>query len=373
MSSETEIPKHSHAIVITEIEAMGGAERSCLALARWLYEHGMPVHFVTYQDKVGLEEFASHPLSVVQLKPQMDARHKIAAMKAYFEGQSEAPKPLMSGYQPALHASLAGIRGFHCLMHDTPSLFSDANRKQSLKQKIGRMISNRTVSRGLKTGGTTFVTSEYLKSETKKVFGVDAVIARMGGMSQEGVFRLRQVRDKLRMLSVSRIEANKRIDWMIRALASLEKESTPLSSRIDWQLDVAGKGSRLEEMRSLAAGLGVGDRILFHGFVSDDELDGLYDQTHLFVMPAVQGYGIPAIESFSRGIPVMLHRESGVSDILLNTPWATVMEGGEEALIPALERAMRQVMEGVHLKTPLPELPTEEAWAARIAKYCGWV
>ena len=34
-------------------------------------------------------------------------------------------------------------------------------------------------------------------------------------------------------------------------------------------------------------------------------------------MPAVQGYGIPAIESLQRGIPVLLHRESGVSDILL--------------------------------------------------------
>jgi glycosyltransferase involved in cell wall biosynthesis len=90
-------------------------------------------------------------------------------------------------------------------------------------------------------------------------------------------------------------------------------------------------------------------------------------------MPAVQGYGIPAIESLSRGIPVLLHRESGVSDILQSTPWATVMEGGEEAMVPALAKAIEGVREGRQLAVPLPELPTEDSWAERVVRLCGWV
>ena len=352
---------------------MGGAERSCLALARWLHEHGTESHFVTYQDKVGLERFATHPLPVVQLRPQMDPVHKIKALGAYFAARCGGPQPLMSGYQSALHASLAGMRGFHCLMHDTPSLFSGAAATQTLKTRTARWVSDKATSHGLKGGGRTIVTSEYLKAETKRVFGVEATIARMGGLKQAAGFRMRPVEGTLAMLSVSRVEANKRIDWMVRALAELEHAPVPLSGKVDWRLDVAGKGSELESMRALTTEVGLANRVTFHGFVSDEELEQLYDAADLFLMPAVQGYGIPAIESLSRGIPVLLHRESGVSDILLETPWATVMEGGEEAMAPALASAIAGVRGGRQLRAPLPELPTEDSWAEQVARLCGWV
>ncbi len=358
---------------MTEVVAMGGAERSCLALARWLYERNLPCHFVLYQDSVGIEKFASHPLPIVHLKPEMDPVHKVLALRRYFNGRSKAPQPLMSGYQTALHASLAGLRGFHCLMHDTPSLFSDAQSNKSAMKRLRGAISNRITAHGLRSGGQTIVTSQYLQEESRRVFGVNAAIARMGGLSQAAEFRTRPVTDRLRMLSVSRIEANKRIDWMVRALAALEHSSQPLSGPVSWQLDVAGKGAQFEEMRVLAKELGVADRIFFHGFVSDESLQRLYDEADLFLMPAVQGYGIPAIESLQRGIPVLLHRESGVSDILLDTPWSIVMEGGEEAMLPALSRAIASVREGRHLGVPLPELPTEDSWASEVARLCNWL
>ena len=370
---ETTIPINSHAIVLTEVVEMGGAERSCLALARWLYERGMPSHFVTYQDKVGLERFADHPLPVVQLRPKMKALQKVKALRNYFTEKPTAPKPLMSGYQPALHASLAGLCGFHCLMHDTPSLFSSAAKRQSMKKRTSRWVSDKATSRGLQSGGRTIVTSEYLMSETHRVFGVEPAIARMGGLKQASDFRMRPVSDSLAMLSVSRVEANKRIDWMIRSLATLEQAAEPLSKKIDWRLDVTGKGSALEAMRSLANDCGIVNRVHFHGFVSDEQLAQLYDAADLFLMPAVQGYGIPAIESLSRGIPVLLHRESGVSDILLKTPWATVIEGGEESMTPGLVQAIDKVLQGRHLTVSLPELPTEDSWAEQVAHLCGWV
>ncbi len=358
---------------MTEVVAMGGAERSCLALARWLHERNLPCHFVLYQDSVGIEKFASHALPVVHLKPEMNPLHKVLALRRYFSSHAKAPHPLMSGYQTALHGSLAGLRGFHCLMHDTPSLFSDARSNKSATKRLRIAVSNRITAKGLLSGGRTIVTSQYLQEESRRVFGVNAVIARMGGLPQATEFRTRPVTDRLRMLSVSRIEANKRIDWMVQALAALERGSHPLSSSISWQLDVAGKGAQLETMKMLAKKLGVADRIIFHGFVSDEALQQLYDEADLFLMPAVQGYGIPAIESLQRGIPALLHRESGVSDILLDTPWAIVMEGGEESTMPALSRAIASVREGRHLGVPLPELPTEESWAAEVARLCNWL
>lgn len=350
---------------------MGGAERSVLALARWLYRHDLPCHVVTYLDHVGLAKHAEHPLDVIELRPQMRARKKIAALRRYFRAHRDAPKPLMSGYQPALHATLAGVRGFHCLMHDTPSLFEDA-ASLSLKQRALRRVSDGIIGFGLRTGGRTIVTSEYLRGECSREFNVRAEIARMGGLTSANAFRPRPVTTELRMLSVSRIESNKRIDWILRALERLEHESTPLSSRIDWQLDIVGKGSALGAMQELAKNLGLHRRVRFHGYLSDAELATLYERANLFLMPAVQGYGIPAIEALSRGVPVLLHSESGVSDILRRTPWAVVMHGGEETMLPALRTAIENTIEGVQLQAALPHLPTEDEWAARVARLCNW-
>ena len=365
---------NSRAIITTEIIEMGGAERSILALARWLYNHGIPAHLVCYTDKVGLERFATHPLTVVQLDPKMDAPHKILALRRYLRSRTGAPPPLLSGYQAALHAAAADIRGFHTLMHDTPSLFSDATETSALRKRLGRKISDRITGRGLRSGGVTIVTSEYLRKECHRVFGIEAAIARMGGLASADTFRLRTLAaNKLRMLSVSRIESNKRIDWILRALASLEQATPALSTATDWTLDITGKGSYLEPARILARDLGLDTRVTFHGFVSDGQLQQLYDRAGLFLMPAVQGYGIPAIESLARGIPVLLHRDSGVSDILLDTPWATVFEGGEPAMLPALTTAIESVREGRHLHTPLPTIPTEDTWAEQVAALCHWL
>jgi glycosyltransferase involved in cell wall biosynthesis len=366
------IPAGSRPIVMTEIDQFGGAERSVVALSRWLYQQGRPNHVVVYHNRCNLAGHATHPLEVIELRPAPSPRDKVAALRRYFR-QHPTPKPLLSGYQPALHATLAGMRGFHVLMHDTPSLFSDQNLR-SPKAKLRIAVSNRIIGRGLRSGGSTIVTSEYLRNECRKDFNVEAKIARMGGLGPAtSTPHIRPVKQQLRLFSVCRIEANKRIDWIIRSLAELEQANPPLSARIDWRLDLAGSGSLIPALQSMAQDLGIGNRIHFHGFVSDENLEQFYASAHLFLMPAVQGYGIPAIESLQRGIPALLHRESGVSDILLDTPWATVMTGGEDHMTAALRSAILAVLEGKHHTIAQPHLPTEDEWAEQVATLCGWL
>jgi len=363
---------NSRPIVFTEVEQFGGAERAALALCRWLAERGLACHIVAYDDRCGLAADAAFPLEVVELRSAGGAWSRVTALRRYFAGRpANAPKPLLSGYQPAMHATLAGLRGFHTLMHDTPALFDPTG-----KQTMRRRISNRIVGFGLRTGGATIVTSEFLRDECWRDFRVRTEIVRMGGLA--GTFAPRNPGNTLRLLSVSRIEANKRIDWLLEALVELEcgivpPLAAPLSRLVDWHFDVAGKGPLLDELRTLAERLGIAQRVEFHGFIADTELEALYARADVFLMPAVQGYGIPAIEALARGIPVFLHRESGVSDILLDTGWATVMEGGKANTAAALAKSIDGILRGHHLTAALPELPTEDAWAERVARLCGWL
>lgn len=356
---------------------MGGAERSCIALVDWLHARGLRRQFVLYHDTYGVGIHASHPLGVVQLSPRPGARSKIVALRRYFKAHPPGRyAPLLSGYQIALHATLAGVTRFSTLMHDTPSLIGQG-RKPSGREKLRGRVSNAIVGFGLrraeKLGGHTIVTSEYLRDECRRIFGVEARIVRMGGLPPSSTFQVRPVHDKLRMLSVSRVEPNKRIDWMLASLAELERNGMPLSSRVDWLLDIAGTGSALEPLRQMAANLGLANRVCFHGFVNDDQLQTLYNRAHLFLMPARQGYGIPAVEALQRGIPVLLSRESGVSDILLRTPWATVFAGGSEQMTGPLREAIEGAIGGRHHSTHLPDLPTEESWAEEVSRLCGWM
>jgi glycosyltransferase involved in cell wall biosynthesis len=373
---------NSRAIVFTEIEQFGGAERAALALCRWLSERGLECHIVAYEDRCGLAAHAAFPLEVVELRPAIGAWSKVGALRRYFAHRSTgALKPLLSGYQPAMHGTLAGLRGFHDLMHDTAALFDDP-ASSGLKHSVRRHGSNEVVGFGLRSGGTTIVTSEFLRDACWHDFRVRAEIVRMGGFSGLAATATRRaaigLHDPIRLLSVCRIEANKRIDWLLEALAELDRAivaplTAPLSRLVDWRFDLAGKGAQIDALRALAERLGIAPRVQFHGFVPDVELEAMFARTDLFLMPAVQGYGIPAIESLGRRIPAFLHRESGVSDILLDTPWATVMDGGKANAAAALAKAIDGVLRGQHLTAALPELPTEDAWAERVATLCGWV
>lgn len=374
-------------LFMSEIEAMGGAERSILALGRWLHRHGIPSYLLTYRDRVGMSAHAGFPLPTIvmlpadgldsHLAPQIGSSliSKLAALRRHRRRlPARTVPPIVSGYQPALHFSLVGGGRFHCLMHDTASLFSDpAGRGWMGEFRI--RLSDRVIGHGLRRGGgATIVTSSFLQEQCLRDYGVRAHIARMGGLANPNAFRRRPLDGTLRMLSVCRIEANKRIDWMLHALAGLERAQSPLSERVDWTLTLAGKGSALEAMRQLAEELGLGQRVNFRGYVDDLALENLYAEAHLFLMPAVQGYGIPAIEALGRGIPVLLHRDSGVSDILLDTPWAAVLHGGEEEMAPCLQEKIDWLLtSGQITAAPPPALPTEDSWAERVATLCGYV
>lgn len=362
-------------LFMSEIEQMGGAERSMLALGRWLSSHGRPVYLLTYRDAAGMSAHADFDLPTVEMRPSGSLVSKLAALRRHFTRLPAAGlPPIVSGYQPALHFSVVLPDRFHCLMHDTAALFSEP-RHRSMQQRLRIRISDRIIGRGLRRGGgRMIVTSQFLQAECQADYGVQAVIARMGGLGTPAQFRRRPLMGKLRMLSACRIEANKRIDWMLHALAELEAADTPLSARIDWTLTLAGKGSALESMRQLTQNLGLNDRVHFLGYVPDAELEDLYNTAHLFLMPAVQGYGIPAVEALQRGVPVLLHRDSGVSDILLETPWATVLEGGPESMRPHLEQMIDWLLSSEQMRAAQPTgLPTEKSWAERVANLCSYL
>jgi glycosyltransferase involved in cell wall biosynthesis len=101
------------------------------------------------------------------------------------------------------------------------------------------------------------------------------------------------------LLTVRRLEPRMGIDRLLRAL--------PLLGCDDVTLVVAGTGSLAGDLPRLAAELGLAERVLFVGSVSDDSrLADWYRAADLFVLPttAYEGFGMATVEALASGTPV---------------------------------------------------------------------
>jgi glycosyltransferase involved in cell wall biosynthesis len=133
------------------------------------------------------------------------------------------------------------------------------------------------------------------------------------------------------------ISPHKRIDTLVDAFAALEPSARLV---IAGDLDENRFIPVGRELRGRVARLGLGDRILLPGFVSDDRLAALYTGAAAAVVPsAAEGFGLPAVEAAACGAAVILsdlapHRESLDGAALFFPP------GDVAALRARLERVL---------------------------------
>ncbi len=78
---------------------------------------------------------------------------------------------------------------------------------------------------------------------------------------------------------------------------------------------MAGSGDMETAMMRSAAELGIADKVIFTGFVGGADKHELYAAADLYVMPSVsEPFGITALEAMKTGTPVLLSKQSGVSE-----------------------------------------------------------
>ncbi len=80
---------------------------------------------------------------------------------------------------------------------------------------------------------------------------------------------------------------------------------------------MAGSGDMMIKMISRVAELGISNKFHFTGFLKGDEVFELLHLSDAYVMPSVsEPFGISPLEAMQSGVPVIISRQSGVSEIL---------------------------------------------------------
>jgi glycosyltransferase involved in cell wall biosynthesis len=71
-----------------------------------------------------------------------------------------------------------------------------------------------------------------------------------------------------------------------------------------------------DELRALAASLGIAANVAFPAYVDAPDLEGLYGLARCFVFASInEGFGIPILEAMRRGVPVACSRASSLPEV----------------------------------------------------------
>lgn len=114
------------------------------------------------------------------------------------------------------------------------------------------------------------------------------------------------------LLFVGTIEPRKNLKNLIRAFHILKKEH-----RLSHKLIIIGmKGWMYEEVFKLVEDLKISMDVVFKDYVSDEELRSWYNKAEVFIYPSLyEGFGLPIVEAFACGIPVVTSNTSSCAEI----------------------------------------------------------
>ena len=116
--------------------------------------------------------------------------------------------------------------------------------------------------------------------------------------------------DKI-VLFLGRITMQKGPEYFVRAARRV------LDKYENVKFVVAGSGDMAVGMIEEAAGLGIGHKVLFTGFLRGRDVDRVFQMADCYVMPSVsEPFGIAPLEAMKNDVPVIISKQSGVSEVL---------------------------------------------------------
>lgn len=143
-----------------------------------------------------------------------------------------------------------------------------------------------------------------------------------------------------RLLSVGSLFECKGIEYLIEACRLLEDEG------VDCECRVVGGGYLEKELRELAQGAGLEDRVHFTGYQPQEKMPEHYRWSDLFILPAVLRihWGIPNVllESLAVGVPVACTPLPSLPEVIEDPPCGFTIPEKDPRAIADLVKKTRQ-------------------------------
>ncbi len=184
-----------------------------------------------------------------------------------------------------------------------------------------------------------YVLSDYAVREKHEIFGLSAIFLA-GAITTERVAALaskpdlRPLQDPIELVSVSRMDDNKRIEILIDAVTALRSRGRAVRLRL------GGKGPATENLKAHAAKMGVSDAVEFLGFVPEEDIPALYAGMDLFVTIDWADYRITTYEVLAENRRVIVSDDTDADPDLLASGYLFSSSPQADALADCIEGAL---------------------------------
>ncbi len=246
-----------------------------------------------------------------------------------------------------------------------------------LKSKLARAQADRIVT-----------VSEYSRRTLIAEFGLEADRVKVVGEAPDPIFRPlaetalpsavtnQRVKQHARLLTyVGGFGPHKNLSRLLDAFEKLSAQprfdDLLLVLVGDYETDPFYSG--YGELRKRLAGSAIEQRVIFPGFLPDEDLVQLMNCSSLIVLPSLmEGFGLPGVEAAACGIPVVATEQSPLKELLGD---------GVLAFDPydagALQRSIERVLEDESLRRRMSQAALRAArtlgWRQAASELIGWM
>jgi glycosyltransferase involved in cell wall biosynthesis len=169
---------------------------------------------------------------------------------------------------------------------------------------------------GMQRAAKVIAVSHFTRSVVISRYGIpgDKVDVVYNGVERNGTWSTAPVtirREEKIVLFLGRITMQKGPEYFLQAAKKV------LEVMDNVKFVMAGSGDLMYRSIELAAQLGIGHKVLFTGFLRGDDVRRIFRMADLYVMPSVsEPFGIAPLEALDNDVPVIISKQSGVSEVL---------------------------------------------------------
>ena len=152
------------------------------------------------------------------------------------------------------------------------------------------------------------ITHHYGIDPTKVEVVYNAIEQNGNGFDEE---KYKIHKDEKIVLFLGRITMQKGPEYFLQAAKKV------LEVMENVKFVMAGSGDMTRRTIEMAAAMGIGHKVLFTGFLRGTDVERVFKMADLYVMPSVsEPFGIAPLEAMSHDVPVIISKQSGVSEVL---------------------------------------------------------
>lgn len=170
---------------------------------------------------------------------------------------------------------------------------------------------------GIRKSNTIITVSNLMKNEIQQLFNVNEKKINTVYNYTSELPRKNQTNSKLdefkdcqKILCVSRLTFQKGIEHLIYSAKDILKVIP------ECRFIIVGDGHIRKSLEEFTKILGIYDSFRFSGFVREDELQGYYDNSDIFIMPSpIEPFGIVCLDAIDFNVPVIISENVGAKEL----------------------------------------------------------